>query len=275
MRINKQYVKIACALLFAVGVFAAVWQQYRKQSPKPDDAAILGPTTVQVGELVVLAVNSMDAPGATCYEWTTVPECNKTRTMEDGRLLVLVFDQPGGYTAILACGDDAGVTLSKHYIEVQGDTPVPPNPPAPEPDPEPEPEPEPQPDENWANWARATAESTVKSRSIIEQADALAGQLESLAAKIAAGGVKDAAEARVELRRSNAQALGRDAIEWSEFSNRFSKLCIDLEAKGDLKSLSQYRKIYVGVAAGLRQVKAPAARAKTPQSDCGPGGCPT
>jgi hypothetical protein len=196
--------------------------------------------------------------------------------MEDGKICVLVFDYPGTYTVLLATSSVDGVVLSKHEIVVRGHAPVPPVPPGPPaPEPDPLPEPQPQPDQEWGKWAKATAEATVSSDTRVEQANAIAGQLKSLAAKIAAGGIENPAEARVELRAANARALGRDAIEWSEFSNRFSDICIDLEKKGDLKSLSQYRKIYVGVASGLEQVEPVKARRAPPKSPCGPGGCPT
>ena len=268
------------ATLFCLVVAGVVWSSYRELQPEPSPEPeppgptyIVGPSEASVSDLVVLAAGK----SAKYRIWDTVPSCPKKRVMEDGKVCVLVFDCPGTYTVLLATSSVDGVVLSKHEIRVRGHVPippVPPVPPAPEPDP-PAPEPQPQPNQEWSRWAKATVESTISTDARVEQANAIAGQLRSLAAKIAAGGIKNPAEARVELRAANARALGRDAIEWSEFSNRFSDACVKLEEKGDLKSLSQYRKIYIGVASGLEQVKAPAARIEATQGDCGPGGCPT
>ena len=249
---KNKYLQIFC-LLVAIGVVTggSAWWALRDRIPTPTPiptpaVSILGPSTVQVAELVVLvAEGKVDS-----YAWLTVPPAQQ-RVMEGGKLLILVFDSPGRYTAVLGVGNNGTTTLLRHLISVEGDVPNPGPDPDPDPEPEPEPEPEPDPDPGgWVKWTHETVLRTVDSPERAVQAAALAGGIRSVVAKIAAGAISSPKQARVELRAANNRALGKGAIDWAGFSTEFAELCVTLE----LRTLKQYREIYLAVAKGLDKV---------------------
>ena len=226
-------------------------------------AAILGPSVAQTGDLVVLAANESEADH---YTWTVVPPITQQRTMEGGKLLVLAPDTPGDFVVVLATGGGkGGVAMATHALTVDGQ-----GPPAPTPTPAPEPEPD---GADWTQWTEKTVVATVASPGRASQAAALAGQLRSVAAKIAAGAIQTPKEARQELRAANVRALGSGAAAWSGFSVRFAEHCAELAASGDLKTLKQYQTIYVAVATGLDKVAAAGSPRVDRQPRCTGGQC--
>ncbi len=254
----------AVIAVIGLGVYAFV--AYRDHSPAPDPAPagvkIVGPSAASTGDMVVLTVSDATSDS---YAWTAVPGGCQQRTAEGGRVSILVFSKPGKHTVVLGTSDNKVVSLAKHTIMVNGDLPPPgpnPNPgPNPGPAPEPEPTPEPEPNGEWATWVYDIAIATVPAPGRNVQAAKLSDQFESIAAKIAAGGIGTTKEARVELRAANRKALGRDAEGWVGFSAKFAEHCTDLEIAGELKTLKQYQRIYAGAAAGLRKVASVSSKA--------------
>jgi len=231
---------VAVAALWAGGVFLWSWLSPipTPPTPGPIEASVIGPSTARVGELVVLASSN----SAKNYRWLSVPSGPQLKFMEDGKVLVVVFDKPGNYTIVLGLGSDGGIDACTHLISVGGEGPDPPRPP---PGPEPAP---PTPDtKEWEEWS-------YKQGSGKQHAAELAEGLKSLAAQIDAGAIKDMAEARVLWRSKANEILGKDAAEWVEFSNAFRDRCLEQEKSGWLYSLEQQREIYVAVAAGLSRV---------------------
>jgi hypothetical protein len=219
--------------------------------------AVIGPQTVVTGELVVLAAEDLEGKAAASYAWTVVPDTVQVREMENKKVLVAVFDEPGEYAVILATASGGGVTQSAHYVAVADKVPTPqPEPqPGPKPGPEPEPKPEPKPDASeWSSWVYDLAVKTVNDPKRAEQAELMAGQFRSVAAMIAAGAIKSPREARAEIRSVNNLILGSAVASWVEFSQSLAGHMAGLTVDGELTTLKQYQAVYLGIADGLDRV---------------------
>lgn len=232
MKTLKEIVIIVLASCVFCLVCWGIYSKYKK--PALLEVNILGPAVVQTNDLTFLEASEE----ADLYVWVVVPEGTQQRTLESGKLLALSFKIPGQYTVILGVGKGGKVAFAKHVITVNGDIPIPP-----------------EPDNDWAEWAHRTALATVISPDRASQATTIASQLRSVAAKIAAGAISTPKEARVSVRVALNQALGNDVMAWTGFSTKFSEHCMALEKTGDLRTVKQYRIIYLGVAKGLDAVK--------------------
>lgn len=242
MRIFKFWIAPILTVLVCGGIALVAYTVSRRPTA-PLEVNILGPAVVQVNDLVILEI---DKEVDLCM-WVIAPKSTQQHALEDGKLLALSFKTPGQYTVVLGVGKGGRVVFAKHIIIVNGDVPVPPDPDPPDPGPEP--------DNDWAEWAHKTALATVTSPDRTRQANIIANQLRSVAAKIAAGVIRTPKEARIAVRIALNRALGNDAMAWTGFSTKFSEHCITLEKTGGLRTVEQYRIIYLGVARGLDMVK--------------------
>ena len=267
MRFSKYLTVRNCtiAVLVIIGIGGYVYNIYRMKLPEPEpipvDTTIIGPSVVQVGDLIVLTTDKM---GVDYYAWDVVDNGGRRcggQPLEGNKTFVIVFKSAGKFTVVLATSNSTGVAIAKHTITVTGDAP----------EPGPEPEPEPEPDESaWVQWVYEIAIATVNSPTRPEQAALLAGQFRNVGSMIAAGAIRTTKEARVELRRATNRALGKDASGWAAFSVKFAEHCVELERSGGLSTLKQYQEIYTVSALGLDKV---AAEKQAKQPKCVNGRC--
>lgn len=237
----KRYRPLAVVLVVFLAWCGVVWLKRSAPKPPPPDPStaieIVGPSTVQVGELVVYTTSEK----AKYTKWITVPDGPQVQVTNEGQVLVIVFNSPGEYHIVLASAASDGVGLTKVKITVDGEGPDPPRPPPIPPEP---PTPPTPPDSDWAEWTKASV-LKIKYRGLKANVADLSGQLSSYAAQIAAGAVEDVKTARVRIRQITNSTLGANAKYWLEFSKEYAK------RTKEFSSLREYQIALAAIAVGL------------------------
>lgn len=205
-------------------------------------ATIDGPSTADVGQLVILRSNEP-------ANWLLLPAGEDFWVDPTQQHAAFSARRPGVYQFALIGGvKDGIVQCEATHTLVVGGGPVPPVPPPPPPVP---PVP-PEPDSDWARWAAAEATKSVPAAVLQSTGAKLAGSMESVCAAAAAGTLASPREAREEMRRSNRASLGKNVDAWEPFSEQLKQELDKLIAKGELTTIDQHVGIWTQIAKGIR-----------------------
>lgn len=224
---------------------------------EPWSAAIQGPATAAVGELVVLTA---EGPADERRWLSPAPHL----VIEDGRRLAFAAREPGSYRFVLAAAraSTADLALLEHVVRVEGVAP------------------RPKPD-SFAVRVRAWY-AAVASPAKAAEALRLAQAFEAIAAQIAAGTLREPAQILAATAESNRLALGPAKAAWTGF---FESLRQELNQRtGALDYAGLWREIAAELRASGERTpgQAPAASLPAPRPATGtpstpscPGGvCP-
>jgi len=229
-------------------------------------AVIEGPEKVSPGDLTILDAGKSTG---THFAWSVIPTDAKHHcfVFDEGRKCVFAMRREGTYVFVLAVSDAEGIKQITHtLINAEGDTPQPPPGPGPgpgpgpTPDPKPDdPQPEPQPGDDWANWAKSTAESTVDMPAggpRQNAARALAAALDKAAETVKSNSNYSLKDARVLLARLSSEAIPlEEQPKWYKFSTAMDAQLRKAEESGRLKDTASWAAIIVSIARGLKEVR--------------------
>lgn len=171
-------------------------------APEPASATveIVAPTSVKVGELVVLSVEDSDARS---FTWQVVPPTKHFMVIDGGKRAVFSSPDAGAYLFIVGAAKADSVDLKTHKLMVKSDE-------------KPVPAPAPAPGSALAAKVRALADA-VNSPAKKAEAAKLSHAFAGIAAAVSAGAISDPADIVSATKEATKTSLGTSLPAWTSF----------------------------------------------------------
>lgn len=220
------------------------------------DSEMNGPTEIPAGRLAIFSVSVPAEGQATwkvfCPESSGLAQEDVAVVVENHQRLIFASPFPGKYIIVVAVAGNNRLDLWDHVLVVTAPSPPPEPGPGPEPNPGPGPGPSP-PDLQWSDWAKRTADATVRRPFRDEEGTRIASAFRKVAERVVKGEITDERSAREMLRREVRAALGSlEAItRWKAFSDALDEKLDSVSSEGI--KLTDYVRLWTAIADGLEK----------------------
>ena len=242
---KKFIVAALMCLTLTAGAYAQDLSIYDTTISQDEGALIIieGPTTAEIGDLVVLSVEKSNGVS---FKWLVSPATKNVLVIDGGKRIVFSSGVEGTFTFHVATAKADTVDMVVHTVVIKANGPEPTPTPTP-------PQPEPTPESTMTKVLKALVagvDSDIKKSEVLE----MARNFETVSMAIANGTLETPAEVVAATAELNKKSLGDNLVIWSSFREGLSDQLKTMASDGVLSDTASHKTVWDEIAASLREV---------------------